>query len=50
MVIGESQLEGVGFGAYLGEPVRKGDFLSEYTGEVTVPAYFPYSDIDTLNR
>lgn len=33
-VMGESQLEGVGFGLYLAEPVQKGDFLSEYTGEV----------------
>ncbi|KAE8441878.1 hypothetical protein EG329_004234 [Mollisiaceae sp. DMI_Dod_QoI] len=33
-VIGESQLEGVGFGLYLAESVQKGDFLSEYTGEV----------------
>ncbi|KAH8816363.1 hypothetical protein F5884DRAFT_219357 [Xylogone sp. PMI_703] len=34
LLLGESQLEGVGFGAYVGEPVSKGDFLSEYTGEV----------------
>ncbi|KAG0645584.1 Enhancer of zeste [Hyphodiscus hymeniophilus] len=34
LMIGESQLEGVGFGLYLGEQVRKGDYLSEYTGEV----------------
>lgn len=33
-MIGESQLEGVGFGLYMGEPVRKGDYLGEYTGEV----------------
>ena len=44
MVIGESQLEGVGFGAYLGEPVRKGDFLSEYTGEVKLSICFPHSN------
>ncbi|KUJ18932.1 uncharacterized protein LY89DRAFT_667979 [Mollisia scopiformis] len=31
-VVGESQL--VGFGLYLAEPVRKGEFISEYTGEV----------------
>jgi hypothetical protein len=36
LVLGESQLEGVGFGLYLGEPVRKGEFLSEYAGEVSV--------------
>ena len=35
LMIGESQLEGVGFGLYLGEPVQKGDYLSEYTGEVS---------------
>jgi hypothetical protein len=33
-VVGESQLEGVGFGLYLGEPVKKGDYISEYQGEV----------------
>lgn len=32
-VIGESQL--VGFGLYLAEPVKKGDYISEYTGEVS---------------
>ncbi len=32
MVMGESQL--VGFGLYLAEAVKKGDFLSEYAGEV----------------
>ncbi|KAH7413057.1 hypothetical protein BKA64DRAFT_343964 [Cadophora sp. MPI-SDFR-AT-0126] len=31
MVMGESQL--VGFGLYLAEPVKKGDYLSEYSGE-----------------
>ncbi|KAH7327297.1 hypothetical protein BKA65DRAFT_65457 [Rhexocercosporidium sp. MPI-PUGE-AT-0058] len=31
MVMGESQL--VGFGLYLAEAVKKGDFLSEYAGE-----------------
>ena len=35
LILGESQLEGVGFGLYLGEPVRKGEFLSEYAGEVS---------------
>lgn len=33
MVMGESQL--VGFGLYLAEPVKKGDYLSEYSGEVS---------------
>lgn len=33
-MIGESQLDGVGFGLYLGEPVHKGDYLGEYAGEV----------------
>ena len=35
LMIGESQLEGVGFGLYMGEPVQKGDYLSEYAGEVS---------------
>jgi hypothetical protein len=34
LVMGESQLEGVGFGLYVVEPVQKGDYLSEYAGEV----------------
>ena len=34
MIMGESQLEGVGFGLYLGEPVKKGEYLGEYAGEV----------------
>ncbi|KAF4626648.1 hypothetical protein G7Y89_g11511 [Cudoniella acicularis] len=34
LIIGESQLEGTGFGLYMAEPARKGEFLSEYTGEV----------------
>ncbi len=34
MIIGESQLEGVGFGLYIIEDVKKGEFLSEYAGEV----------------
>ncbi len=34
LIMGESQLEGVGFGLYVGEHVKKGDFLSEYAGEV----------------
>jgi hypothetical protein len=42
MIMGESQLEGVGFGLYLGEPVSKGDFLSEYAGEVCYPSYQIY--------
>jgi hypothetical protein len=38
LVMGESQLEGVGFGLYVVEPVQKGDYLSEYAGEViTIP-------------
>ena len=37
MVMGESQLEGVGFGLYLAQPVSKGEFLSEYAGEVKSP-------------
>jgi hypothetical protein len=32
--MGESQLEGVGFGLYVIEDVKKGEFLSEYAGEV----------------
>ena len=40
LMIGESQLAGVGFGLYLGEPVRKGEYLSEYTGEVRLSSYF----------
>jgi histone-lysine N-methyltransferase EZH2 len=38
MIIGESQL--VGFGLYLAEPVRKGQYLSEYTGEVIAYSIF----------
>jgi hypothetical protein len=34
LVMGESQLEGTGFGVYLIEAAKKGEFLSEYTGEV----------------
>lgn len=37
LVMGESQLEGVGFGLYVVEPVQKGDYLSEYAGEVISP-------------
>jgi histone-lysine N-methyltransferase EZH2 len=33
-LIGESQLEGTGFGLYLGQAVRKGDYLGDYAGEV----------------
>lgn len=36
LMIGESQLDGVGFGLYLGEPVHKGDYLGEYAGEVNI--------------
>lgn len=35
LVIGESTLDGVGFGAYLAEPVYKGGFIGEYIGEVS---------------
>jgi hypothetical protein len=48
MMIGESQLEGVGFGLYLGEPVRKGGYLSEYTGEVRILTFSSASDIADL--
>ncbi|RDL31117.1 uncharacterized protein BP5553_09906 [Venustampulla echinocandica] len=34
LVMGESQLEGTGYGLYTAEAVQKGCFLSEYTGEV----------------
>jgi len=34
LIMGESQLEGTGFGLYAAEPIRKGEFLSEYGGEV----------------
>ncbi len=34
MMMGESQLDNVGFGLYLGEPAKKGEYLGEYTGEV----------------
>jgi len=44
MIIGESQL--VGFGLYLAEPVRKGAYLSEYTGEVCVTYSSNSSDSD----
>ncbi len=36
LVMGESQLEGVGFGLYVIEDVKKGEFLSEYAGEVSL--------------
>jgi hypothetical protein len=42
LVLGESQLEGVGFGLYVGEPVRKGGFLSEYAGEVSPFGLFEF--------
>jgi len=35
LVIGESLLEGVGFGAYITEPAKKGDYLGDYVGEVS---------------
>jgi histone-lysine N-methyltransferase EZH2 len=35
LLMGESQLEGVGFGLYLGEPVKKGDYIGDYAGEVS---------------
>lgn len=34
VVMGESQL--TGFGLYLAEPVRKGQYLIEYSGEVNI--------------
>ncbi|TVY40754.1 Histone-lysine N-methyltransferase EZH2, partial [Lachnellula cervina] len=34
LIMGESQLEGTGFGLYAAEPIRKGEFLSEYGGEI----------------
>jgi histone-lysine N-methyltransferase EZH2 len=35
--MGESQL--TGFGLYVAEPVRKGQFLLEYAGEVHLPNF-----------
>jgi hypothetical protein len=37
LIMGESQLEGTGFGLYAAEPIRKGEFVSEYGGEVNPP-------------
>ncbi|PQE15092.1 polycomb group MEDEA protein [Rutstroemia sp. NJR-2017a BVV2] len=34
LIIGRSLLSGVGYGLFVGEPVRKGDYLGEYCGEV----------------
>ncbi|THV49221.1 hypothetical protein BGAL_0206g00140 [Botrytis galanthina] len=34
LILGKSPIEGAGFGLFTAEPVRKGDFLSEYTGEL----------------
>lgn len=34
LALGKSQLQGVGFGLFTVEPVKKGDFLVEYVGEV----------------
>lgn len=34
LILGESQLEGTGFGLYAAEPIRKSEFVSEYGGEV----------------
>lgn len=36
LLIGESTLKDVGFGAYVAEDARKGDFLGEYIGEVSL--------------
>lgn len=36
LIMGESQLEGTGYGLYTAQDVPKGCFLSEYTGEVGV--------------
>ncbi|TVY40954.1 Histone-lysine N-methyltransferase [Lachnellula occidentalis] len=34
LIMGESQLEGTGFGLYAAEPIRRGEFISEYGGEI----------------
>ncbi|ESZ89774.1 hypothetical protein SBOR_9846 [Sclerotinia borealis F-4128] len=34
LILGKSQLQGVGFGLFTAEPIKKGDFLHEYAGEV----------------
>ena len=34
VVMGESTLDGVGFGLFVAEPVKRGEFLAEYAGEV----------------
>ncbi|KAF7885523.1 uncharacterized protein EAF02_004032 [Botrytis sinoallii] len=34
LILGKSPIEGAGFGLFTAEPVKKGDFLSEYTGEL----------------
>jgi hypothetical protein len=38
VVMGESQL--TGFGLYVAEPVRKGQFLLEYAGEVRISTFW----------
>jgi hypothetical protein len=38
-IIGESQIEGISFGLYAGEPIRKGEYIDEYVGEVNL--FFP---------
>ena len=48
-VIGESQLEGVGFGLYAGEPIKKGEYISEYAGEVSL-LFFPLSIMKCLSK
>ncbi|OBT82387.1 hypothetical protein VE02_08496 [Pseudogymnoascus sp. 03VT05] len=34
VVVGESSIEGIGNGLYLAEPVKEGDFIAEYVGEI----------------
>lgn len=34
LLLGESQIEGTGFGLYTAEPIKKGGYISEYSGEV----------------
>lgn len=34
LIIGESQIDGAGFGAYAAEPINKNEWFAEYVGEV----------------
>ncbi|KAL3418577.1 SET domain-containing protein [Phlyctema vagabunda] len=34
LFVGESMIENAGYGLYIGEPAKKGDFIEEYVGEV----------------